>query len=151
MGRPRCWEGDSNCHAARLVHLIMTMIKWIRTSRLSIKNSLSLPRAPPPRCWEGGGLNYCSPPLRQPRGKWMVSVVNSHRNATRIGWHLWEIDLRFAPGLPPGWCAAESRPSSTARTGTLPQVCCTQTKLGNRSLGSGGGDRIHPGKARMSG
>jgi len=20
-----------------------------------------------------------------------------------IGWHLWEIDLRFAPGLPPGW------------------------------------------------
>ena len=26
-----------------------------------------------------------------------------HTNATRIGWHLWEIDLRFAPGLPPGW------------------------------------------------
>jgi len=24
-------------------------------------------------------------------------------NATRIGWHLWEIDLIFAPGLPPGW------------------------------------------------
>ena len=24
-------------------------------------------------------------------------------NATRIGWHLWEIDLKFAPGLPPGW------------------------------------------------
>jgi len=21
----------------------------------------------------------------------------------RIGWHLWEIDLIFAPGLPPGW------------------------------------------------
>jgi len=33
----------------------------------------------------------------------MVSLVNSHTNATRIGWHLWEIDLRFAPGLPPGW------------------------------------------------
>ena len=29
----------------------------------------------------------------------MVSLVNSHTNATRIGWHLWEIDLRFAPGL----------------------------------------------------
>ena len=28
----------------------------------------------------------------------MVSSVNSHANATRIGWHLWEIDLRFAPG-----------------------------------------------------
>ena len=43
------------------------------------------------------------PPWRQPRGRWMVSLVNSHTNATRIGWHLWEIDLRFAPGLPPGW------------------------------------------------
>jgi len=29
-------------HGARPVHLIITMIKWIRTSRLSIKNSLSL-------------------------------------------------------------------------------------------------------------
>ena len=36
-------------------------------------------------------------------GKWMVSLVNSHTHATRIGWHLWEIDLKFAPGLPPGW------------------------------------------------
>ena len=33
----------------------------------------------------------------------MVSLVNSHTNATRIGWYLWEIDLRFAPVLPPGW------------------------------------------------
>ena len=33
---------------------------------------------------------------RQPRGKWMVSSVNSHTNATGIWWHLWEIDLRFA-------------------------------------------------------
>jgi len=43
------------------------------------------------------------PPWRQPRGKLIVSLVNSHINATRIGWHVWEIDLRFAPGLPPGW------------------------------------------------
>ena len=35
--------------------------------------------------------------------KWMVSLVNSHTNATRIGWHMWEIDLRFVPGLSPGW------------------------------------------------
>ena len=56
------------------------------------------------------------PPWRQPRGESMVSSVNSHTNATRFGWHLWEIDLRFAPGLPPGWpaftlallCALES-------------------------------------------
>ena len=33
----------------------------------------------------------------------MVSLVNSHINATRIGWHLREVDLRCAPGLPPGW------------------------------------------------
>jgi len=34
-------EFDS--HGARLVHLIITMGKWIRTSRLSIKNSVSDP------------------------------------------------------------------------------------------------------------
>ena len=34
-------KGNSNSHGARSVHLIITMIKWIRTSRLSIKNSLS--------------------------------------------------------------------------------------------------------------
>ena len=38
-------KGDSNPHGVRPVHLIITMIKWIRTSRLSIKNSLSLGRA----------------------------------------------------------------------------------------------------------
>ena len=34
-------KGNSNFHGARPVHLIITMIKWIRTRRLSIKNSLS--------------------------------------------------------------------------------------------------------------
>jgi len=34
-------KGNSNTHGARPVHLIITMIKWIRTRRLSIKNSLS--------------------------------------------------------------------------------------------------------------
>ena len=32
---------DSNSHGAGPVHLIISMINWIRTSRLSIKNSLS--------------------------------------------------------------------------------------------------------------
>ena len=32
----------------------------------------------------------------------MVSLVKCHTNATRIGWHMSEIGLRFAPGLPPG-------------------------------------------------
>ena len=35
------------------------------------------------------------PPWIQPRGRWMVSVVNSHTNAISKRWHLWEIDLRF--------------------------------------------------------
>ena len=33
-------KGNSNCHGARPVHLIITMIQWIRTSSLSIKKSL---------------------------------------------------------------------------------------------------------------
>ena len=36
----------------------------------------------------------------------MVSLVNSNTNARH---HLWEIDLRFAPGLPPGWKTHLSR------------------------------------------
>ena len=35
-------SGNSNCNGARPVHLIITMMKWIRTSRLSINKSLSL-------------------------------------------------------------------------------------------------------------
>ena len=35
-------KGNSNSHSARPVHLIITMMKWIRTSRLPIKNLLSL-------------------------------------------------------------------------------------------------------------
>ena len=34
-------KGNSNSQGARPVYLIITMIKWIRTSRLSIKNYLS--------------------------------------------------------------------------------------------------------------
>jgi len=34
-------KGNSNSHGARPDHLIITMMVWIRTSRLSIKNSLS--------------------------------------------------------------------------------------------------------------
>ena len=32
---------NSNSHGARPVHLVITMITWIQTSRLSIKKSLS--------------------------------------------------------------------------------------------------------------
>ena len=43
------------------------------------------------------------PPWRQPRGKWMVSLVDSNTNATSKSWHLWEIDPRFALNSTPGW------------------------------------------------
>ena len=35
-------KGNSNSHGARPVHQIISMMKWIRTSKLSIKKSLSL-------------------------------------------------------------------------------------------------------------
>ena len=35
-------KGNSNSHGARPVHLIITVIKWFRSSRLSTKKSLSL-------------------------------------------------------------------------------------------------------------
>jgi len=54
----------------------------------------------PTHTWHGAALG-------QPRGKWMVSLVNSYSNATSRRKHLWEIVLRFAPGLPPGWCGTE--------------------------------------------
>ena len=34
-------KGNSKSHGARPVHQIISMIKWIRTRRLSIENSLS--------------------------------------------------------------------------------------------------------------
>ena len=42
---PAPWEVSAP--GARPVHLLLTMIKWIRTSRLSIKNSLSAPQRDP--------------------------------------------------------------------------------------------------------
>jgi hypothetical protein len=43
-----------------------------------------------------------TPPWKHPGGKLTVSSVNSDTTATRIGRHLWELDLRFAPELAPG-------------------------------------------------
>ena len=40
---------------------------------------------------------------RQPRGKCMISLINSHKNVTLKRWHLLEIDLRFALNSTPGW------------------------------------------------
>ena len=48
-------------------------------------------------------IHFQDPPWRQPRGKWMISGVNSDANASSKRWHLWAIDLRFAINSTPGW------------------------------------------------
>jgi len=62
-----------HCHDARPVDLIITMIKWIRTSRLATKNSLSrwvgadLQRGPAhPRHPQTKGATSASPPSPSP-------------------------------------------------------------------------------------
>ena len=55
-----------------------------------------------------------NPPWRQPGGKWMVSLVNSHTNATSSRWRLWETDLRFALNSTPGRCRVASGDSLAA-------------------------------------
>ena len=55
-------------------------------------------------CYDADVWYSCrQPPWRQPRGTYMDSLVNSQTNTTRMWWHMWEIDLRFPPWLPPGW------------------------------------------------
>jgi len=53
-------KGNSNSQDARPVHLIITMIKWIRTSRLSITKSLS-PLGPRRAVWWGNSGAYLEP------------------------------------------------------------------------------------------
>ena len=52
-------KGDSDFHGARLVHQIMSMIRWIRTRRFSIKKSLACAR-------QGTHLATNSAPARCP-------------------------------------------------------------------------------------
>ena len=81
-----------------------------------------------------GHINLNGPPWSQPRGKLMVSQVNSHTNATRIGWHMWEIDLRFAPRLPLLQSACAPRPHQPQRSlpepKTLLREICKATLAG---------------------
>ena len=54
-------KGTSNSYGTRPVHQIISTIKWIRTSRLSIKNSLSLsdwPASPPSHTDPNPGVQY---------------------------------------------------------------------------------------------
>jgi len=81
------------------------------------------------------------PPWSQPRGKSMVSLVNSHTNATIIGWHLWEIDLRFAPRLPPGWDSKRRHAQSAIRCAHLHRVHVHAPGLGERGERAGLGQK----------
>ena len=45
----------------------------------------------------------------------MVSLVNSHANTTRIGWHLWEIDLNLPLGYLQGGVGEALRVASHLR------------------------------------
>jgi len=123
---------SSNSHGARPVRLIITMMQWIRTSRLSIKNSLSLGRGdrgartsgrshaatgyPWWRCMQDHHPHQATKHARvrgcraTPRSSncWAISSRSilpsfflSSRSNTCQGVDL--PDLRFAPGLPPGW------------------------------------------------
>ena len=60
-------KGNSNSHGARPVYLIITMIKWIRTSRLSIKNSLSHLASWRTAVVFVNLINLASPPREHPR------------------------------------------------------------------------------------
>jgi len=50
-------------------------------------------------------------------------------NATRIGWRMWEIDLRFAPGLPPGWGRARGSAQCTSPTPPTVPILVSYTIL----------------------
>ena len=55
--------------------------------------------------------------------EWMVSLVNSHTNATSERWHLREIDLRFALNSTPGWRMAPTIRASKVPTQILYEMC----------------------------
>ena len=94
----------------------------MRNVDLAPSGESTLSRMDPTPSWSCsacGGAMADKPLWWQPRGKCMVSLVNSHTHATRIGWHLWEIDLRFAPGLPPGWIASSGGGMHYGHVGTI--------------------------------
>ena len=86
-------KGNSNAYGARPVHLIITMIKRIRTSRLSIKNSLlsyntnARPAAFPVRlCWSscsGGGTGGGVACVAQQQCCWRRSCTETENRGCR--------------------------------------------------------------------
>ena len=71
----------SHSHGARPVHQIISMINWIWTSRLSIKNSLCW-------CW------CCCASMRDGQIQWMPKWSNHRSNCTWACDIFWELVLR---------------------------------------------------------
>ena len=116
----RCWseiKGIAGAHGAKPVHLIITMIKWIRTSRLSINNSLSLTLYRDP--WWGWRCAW----RRAPEREFFVDNLldQIHFIIVMIRWTglaPWEFEFPILPRW--GWrcawrrapCTGASRPRS---------------------------------------
>ena len=81
----------------------------------------------------------------------MVSLVNSHTNATRIGWHMWVIDLRFAHGLPPGWVAAHGHVSQGVLLPRLELFACRACAPGETDQNRGAGHPRSYGRSPLCG
>ena len=69
-----------NSHGARPVHLIITMIEWIRTSRLSIKNSLFQAVRPEPKTKKGLNDGPKTPEAIKPEGDVAQDRMTVHTN-----------------------------------------------------------------------
>ena len=67
---------------------------------------MSSPRGARSRPSEAGGtraIRIQRPALEATQEQIDSFFGHSHTNTTTNRWHLWEMDVRFAPGLPPGW------------------------------------------------
>ena len=113
LGSP---NGNSNSHGARPVHLIITMIKWIQSSRLPIKNARSLAaRSTPARLDD-----------KSPRHHWLGTTAETNRLwgiTTRLGQatqgQVARIGPEAGPAVPRRWPTSASgvTPSSRPSTG----------------------------------
>jgi len=83
-------KGNSTSHEARPDHLIITMIKWIRTSRLSIENSLS-------RLLDAA--HRVIPPVllaTQPILVWVWGVRGPGFGVWGFGFRVWNLEFRVS-------------------------------------------------------
>ena len=108
------------------------------------------PRSPASQHGTEAYRDNLPPPWRQPRGKWVVSLVNSYTNATRIGWRVREIDLRFALNSTPGWWfewsnlpgAGLSKACTAGSAAPRPKLC--SEPLGRETVSAPGPSTARP-------